>query len=112
MLRGKRYVLVSMVNHEQAGAVRAFDDARSSPGWPNNRAWSMPGSARAVFFTLGGPAIKFPQTDYDSLARYPRRTASRRESAAPPAAAPEANTPDSQYSGDLRTCPCTKSVTR
>ena len=24
---GKRYVLVSMVNHEQAGAVRAFDDA-------------------------------------------------------------------------------------
>lgn len=24
---GKRYVVVSIVNHEQAGAVRAFDDA-------------------------------------------------------------------------------------
>ena len=45
---GKRYVLVSMVNHEQQARC-APSTTRSSPGWPNNRAWSMPGSARAVF---------------------------------------------------------------
>ena len=99
---GKRYVVVSIVNHEQAGAVRA-STTRSSPGWPSNRRNPPPIRAARQKELRSGPKPDYdPQVWLDAGgADAPRRCGSAR-----------GENPVHQYSGVLRTCPCTKSAIR